>query len=199
MSSVPSRLMLRHNRVVARRTAFRPASTISEATQAASKTTEKGKEAASTATSKASSGLSRVTSSAGPAMSSAAQGVSNSVNRIGGRLGSLINYIQCASSISFRIRVSHAAQLAVCYDTLGLYVALHVCTLRLLASAQAVFSKLSNGRGNVTDFILDSAVSTSSLLLQSRLGANKACISRSENESTVSAQTDKPVSLISGL
>ena len=199
MSSVPSRLMLRHNRVVARRTALRHASTTSEATQAASKTMEKGKEAASTATSKASSGLSRVTSSAGPAMSSTAQGVSNSVNRIGGRLGSLINYIQCASSISFGSRVSSAAQLAVYYDTLMLYTALHVCTLRSLAPAQVIVSKSLNGGGNVTNFFLDSPVSTSSLLLQSRLGAHKARISRTENESTVSAQTDKLASLISSL
>ena len=95
MSSASSRLMLRHNRVFARRTGLRYASTTSEATQAASKTVEKGKETASSATSKASSGLSKVTSSTGPAVSGAAQGVTNYVNKTTGRLGRLANYVQC--------------------------------------------------------------------------------------------------------
>lgn len=95
MSSAPSRLMLRQNRVVARRTCLRHASTTPEANQAASKTADKGKEVASNATSKASSGLSRVTSSAGSAMSGASQGVSNQVNKLGGRVGRLVNLVQC--------------------------------------------------------------------------------------------------------
>ncbi len=111
MSSAPSRLMLRHNRVVARRTALRHASTTSEATQAVSKTAEKGKETASNMTSKASSGLSRVTSSAGSVMGGASQGVSNTVNRLGGRLGSLINFVQCAFLCPYCTQTFQQAQL----------------------------------------------------------------------------------------
>lgn len=107
MSSAPLRLMLRHNRVVARRSALRHASTTSEATQAASNTAAKGKEAASAAASKVSGGLSRVTSS----VSGAVQGVSNSVNRMGGRLGRLLNFVQCKLSSSISREVAILGQL----------------------------------------------------------------------------------------
>ena len=120
MSSAPSRLMLRHNRVVARHSALRHASTTSEATQAASNTATKGKETASAAASKASGGLSKVTSSAGSALSGAAQGVSNSVNQLGGRMGRLLSFAQCKSPSSSSTRVAAQGQLmqisfAMCY------------------------------------------------------------------------------------
>ena len=91
MSSTLSRSLLRHNRV-ARHSALRHASTTSEA---ASNTAAKSKETASAATSKASEGLSRVSSSAGSALGGAAQGISSSVNKLGGRLGRVVNFAQC--------------------------------------------------------------------------------------------------------
>ena len=126
MSSAPSRLMLRHNRVVARRSALRHASTTSEATQAVSNTAAKGKETASAAASKASGGLSQVTSSAGPAVSGAAQGVSNSVNQLGGRVGRILNFAQCRSPSSSSMRVATLGQLTRNAPAMGYMLALIV-------------------------------------------------------------------------
>jgi hypothetical protein len=92
-AAAPSRLMLRHSRFGARHTARRHAST----TEVAKNTAAKSKETASNVTSKASEGLSRVTSSGGSALSGAAQGVNKTLGNIGGRLGSLINIVQCES------------------------------------------------------------------------------------------------------
>lgn len=66
-----------------------------------STTTEKASEAAKEVAgkskeyqAKAQQGLSRVTSAAGPAISGAARGLGNTLNRVGGRTGKLIAFIE---------------------------------------------------------------------------------------------------------
>ncbi|KAL6713846.1 ATP synthase subunit G atp20 [Lecanora helva] len=86
----PSRLMLRHTRLIARNTTQRFAST----TEAAKDAAAKSKETASNATSQASQGLSRVSSSAGSALSGAAQRATTLLGRIGGRTGRLISLVE---------------------------------------------------------------------------------------------------------
>lgn len=95
MSATPTRLLLRQAYGLGRRSGQRHASTTSQVADAASATATKTKDGASNATSKASQGLSRVTSSAGSALSGAAQGVSNTIGRIGGRTGRLISFVEC--------------------------------------------------------------------------------------------------------
>ena len=139
MSSAPSRLMLRHNRVVARRSALRHASTTAEATQAASNTAAKGKETASAAASKASEGLSKVSSSAGPALNRAAQGVSNSVNQLGGRMGRLLNFAQCKSPFSNHTKLAILGQLMRDARSTGSVLAPIVLTSQTLQASYCLF------------------------------------------------------------
>ncbi|KAL8802717.1 MAG: hypothetical protein Q9182_003615 [Xanthomendoza sp. 2 TL-2023] len=94
MSAVATRLTLRRARIFGPRSAQRPASTTSQASDAVSSTATKSKEAASNATSQASQGLSRVTSSAGPALSRFGQGVSSTLGKIGGRTGRIISSVE---------------------------------------------------------------------------------------------------------
>ncbi len=81
-----SRAVLRQSRFLLRRNNLRQASTTSEAAS-------KVKETASATTSKASEGLSRVTSSAGSIVGGAASGARNALNKVGGRTGRLIAFV----------------------------------------------------------------------------------------------------------
>jgi F-type H+-transporting ATPase subunit g len=60
----------------------------------ANKATETAKNVAQDYKSKASEGLSKVQSAAGPAISGAVKGVTNTLNKIGGRTGRLISFVQ---------------------------------------------------------------------------------------------------------
>src|SRR4029077_6301023 len=78
MPVTAARAVLRQSHRLFHRSAFRHASSTSEAGSMAKDTT-------SSATSKASQGLSRVASSAGPVVTVAVQNVGNALRRIGGR------------------------------------------------------------------------------------------------------------------
>ncbi|KAL4936837.1 hypothetical protein BDV06DRAFT_204124 [Aspergillus oleicola] len=87
MPATASRAVLRQSQFLTRRTAVRHASNTSQAASKASET-------ASSTASKAQEGLSRVTSSAGPAISGAAQGLGNTLKKVGGRTGKVVNFIE---------------------------------------------------------------------------------------------------------
>lgn len=87
-----SRAVFRHSRLLLRRNNLRQASTTSEAGT-------KAKETASGTSSKASEGLSRVTSSAGNIVSGAASGARNALSKVGGRTGRLIAFVDCQYSL----------------------------------------------------------------------------------------------------
>lgn len=95
MSTPASQLILRHGRLLTRKTTIRHASTTAEATQAASNTLAKSKEIASEVTSKASDGLTRVQSSSGTVLSRVARGVNRTIGGIGSRAGRLIVFSTC--------------------------------------------------------------------------------------------------------
>ena len=103
MSAAASRAVLRHTKLLSRRTALRHASTTSKATEAASNTASKAKEKTSEATSKASQGLSRVTSSAQSGISKASENITSGLSKIGGRTGRMISSVQCEFSLSAQL------------------------------------------------------------------------------------------------
>ncbi|KAL4736450.1 mitochondrial ATP synthase g subunit-domain-containing protein [Aspergillus similis] len=86
MPATATRAVLRQSQFLTR-SAVRHSSSTS---QAASKATE----TASSTASKAQQGLSRVSSSAGPAISNAAQGLSNTLKKVGGRTGKVVSFIE---------------------------------------------------------------------------------------------------------
>lgn len=86
-----SRAVLRQSRHLVRRNNLRQASTTSEAAA-------KAKETASATTSKAAEGLSRVSSSASGMVSGAASTARNALNKVGGRTGRLVAFIDCQCS-----------------------------------------------------------------------------------------------------
>ena len=90
----PSRAVLRQSRLLLRRNNPRQASTTTADAAAA-----KAKDTASGATSKASEGLSRVTSSAGNIAGGAVSGARNALNRIGGRTGRLVAFVDCKGRV----------------------------------------------------------------------------------------------------
>ncbi|KAL4818661.1 mitochondrial ATP synthase g subunit-domain-containing protein [Aspergillus spinulosporus] len=86
MPATATRAVLRQSQFLTR-TAVRHSSSTS---QAASKATE----TASSTASKAQQGLSRVSSSAGPAITNAAQGLGNTLKKVGGRTGKVVSFIE---------------------------------------------------------------------------------------------------------
>ncbi|KAK5076381.1 ATP synthase subunit G atp20 [Lithohypha guttulata] len=85
-----SRALIRHSRNLLRRPQFRQASTAEKASEAASS----AKDSAQASVSKASEGLTRVQSSAGSSISNAASSASAALNRIGGRTGRAIKFVE---------------------------------------------------------------------------------------------------------
>ena len=100
-ATIAGRLLLRRpQHLIARRPAFRQASTTAKATDMASETASKAKETASNTASQASRGLSRVSSSAGSGLSRAGQGISRTLGRLGGRTKRLITFVESKYKIA---------------------------------------------------------------------------------------------------
>lgn len=87
-----SRAIVRQSRHLFRQQQRRQASS---ATEKASEVASSAKETAQNVTSKASEGLTKVTSSAGSSVSNAAASAQATAGNVGGRVGRMINFVQC--------------------------------------------------------------------------------------------------------